>query len=183
MPSVQQGTAVIRTGFRACCPCAPPLSLAFTNSSSPTLGGMLAFLPSIKTAVPQQQRDCQQNQQAWGGTGDIHIGLYDHLDKEQRKLETRDRIRMATTLTTEWFLGNAFGNGPSPAGSTVVDMGSGFGSTARVAAKEYGCNVRGVSLPVSSHRGGGGGGCVGDVGVGSWGGCSWVQARMRTDVA
>lgn len=59
-------------------------------------------------------------------------------------LDARERIRRATTLSTEILLGKAFrsaGSEPLPSGFTVMDMGSAHGSTARAAAKEYGCNV------------------------------------------
>ncbi|CAM9795112.1 unnamed protein product [Scytosiphon promiscuus] len=87
--------------------------------------------------------------QAWGE--DIHIGRYDLLNKDElENLDARERIRRATTLSTNILLGKAFpsaGSEPLPSGYTVMDMGSAHGSTARAAAKEYGCNV--VCIDVS----------------------------------
>ena len=78
--------------------------------------------------------------QAWGG--DIHLGRYDLLDKDDLQLGVRDRIKKATKIATGILLGKAFpADGPSSAGSTIADFGSAFGTTARVAAREYGCNV------------------------------------------
>jgi len=71
------------------------------------------------------------------------MGLYDHLDTDQLELGTRDRMKLATMMSTDMLLRKAFANRPSPVGSTVVDMGSGFGSTARAAVRQYDCNVSG----------------------------------------
>lgn len=80
---------------------------------------------------------------AWGE--DIHIGRYDLLTKDELdNMDARQRIRRATTISTEILLGKAFpfaNSEPLPSGFTVMDMGSAHGSTARAAAKEYGCNV------------------------------------------
>eukprot|EP00752_Nemacystus_decipiens_P001274 g1270.t1 len=85
--------------------------------------------------------------QAWGGAGDIHVGRYDLLDEDERKLEVRERMKLATKLSTGMLLGKAFPkDGPSPVGSTIADFGAGFGSTARAAAREYGCNVECVEI-------------------------------------
>ncbi|CAN0361205.1 unnamed protein product, partial [Ectocarpus sp. 12 AP-2014] len=78
--------------------------------------------------------------QAWGE--DIHIGRYDLLSTDELKMGPRERIKRATALSTRGLLGKVFP--PSPGGETtmtVMDMGSAHGSTARMAAKEHGCNV------------------------------------------
>ncbi|CAM9145359.1 unnamed protein product, partial [Ectocarpus sp. 4 AP-2014] len=78
--------------------------------------------------------------QAWGE--DIHIGRYDLLSTDELKMGPRERIKRATALSTRGLLGKVFP--PLPGGETtmtVMDMGSAHGSTARMAAKEHGCNV------------------------------------------
>ncbi|MVO90381.1 methyltransferase domain-containing protein [Streptomyces sp. p1417] len=78
---------------------------------------------------------------AWGGE-DIHVGVY---------TDPREAIPVATGRTVERLagkLGDALG-----AGSTVLDMGSGYGGAARRLAGQYGCHV--VALNISelqNHR-------------------------------
>lgn len=79
--------------------------------------------------------------QVWGGEH-IHVGLYSELEEDDSKLETVERISKASTLVTKSLLSYCFPvDGPAPASCTAVDMGSGYGGTARVAAREYGCRV------------------------------------------
>lgn len=89
--------------------------------------------------------------QAWGG--DIHVGRYDLLGEDELKLGVRAWIKRATKLSTGILLGKAFpADRPSPAGSTIAEMGSAFGTTSRTAAREYGCNVSGIYIDRSmSH--------------------------------
>lgn len=51
----------------------------------------------------------------------------------------------ASFLGTQELMSLCFpsGGGLAPDECTLMDMGAGFGGTARVAAKEYGCKVRG----------------------------------------
>lgn len=70
------------------------------------------------------------------------MGLYSELEEDDSKLETVERISKASTLVTKSLLSYCFPvDGPAPASCTAVDMGSGYGGTARVAAREYGCRV------------------------------------------
>lgn len=84
-------------------------------------------------------------QQAMGE--DLHVGRYDLLTPDELNMELKERMKRATALSTRALLDKVFppSDGPSPGGddtaTTIMDMGSGHGSTARTAAKEYGCNV------------------------------------------
>ncbi|CAM9665166.1 unnamed protein product, partial [Ectocarpus sp. 12 AP-2014] len=90
--------------------------------------------------------------QVWGGEH-IHVGLYNKLEGEDAELEGVDRITKASSLGTEELLSRCFpagattttttsGEGTLPAsGCTMVDMGSGYGGTARVAARTLGCKA------------------------------------------
>ncbi len=69
----------------------------------------------------------------WGGE-DIHIGLYD----------TTDDIRTASRLTVERMAKSAE---PIDANTRILDIGAGYGGSARYLAKTYGCNV--VCLNIS----------------------------------
>ncbi len=69
----------------------------------------------------------------WGGE-DIHIGLYD----------TTDDIRTASRLTVERMAKAAE---PIDAKTKVLDIGAGYGGSARFLAKTYGCRV--VCLNIS----------------------------------
>lgn len=46
-------------------------------------------------------------------------------------------VPLARAMLTKAFPSS----GPSSNGSTIMDMGSAHGGTARIAAKEFGCNV------------------------------------------
>ncbi|CAN0172371.1 unnamed protein product, partial [Ectocarpus sp. 13 AM-2016] len=88
----------------------------------------------------------------WGGEH-IHVGLYSKLNAEEAKLPVLDRIKKASILNAEELLARCFpasgngtdgtnGNGASPTSkSTMVDMGSGYGGSARLAAKTLGCKA------------------------------------------
>lgn len=69
----------------------------------------------------------------WGGE-DIHVGLYE---------TTRD-IRQASHLTVERMRGLA---APVTEDTKVLDIGAGYGGSARVLAREHGCEV--VALNIS----------------------------------
>jgi sarcosine/dimethylglycine N-methyltransferase len=64
----------------------------------------------------------------WGGE-DIHIGLYESEDEPIRDASRRTVERMASTLTN------------LNADSQVIDLGAGYGGSARFLAKSVGCNV------------------------------------------
>ena len=53
------------------------------------------------------------------------------------------RVTKASSLSTQELLSRCFpsGDGPAPDKCTLMDMGAGYGGTARVAAKEFGCKV------------------------------------------
>jgi cyclopropane fatty-acyl-phospholipid synthase-like methyltransferase len=67
-------------------------------------------------------------QTVWGGE-DIHIGLYQHDDEPIRDASRRTVERMASKLTK------------LNADSRVIDIGAGYGGSARHLAREYGCQV------------------------------------------
>ena len=72
------------------------------------------------------------------------MGLYNKLRGDDAELEGVSKIMKASSLCTEELLARCFptGEGPPPDKSTLMDLGSGCGGTARVAAKEFGCTVR-----------------------------------------
>ncbi|CAN0442383.1 unnamed protein product, partial [Laminaria digitata] len=80
--------------------------------------------------------------QVWGGEH-IHVGLYTKLRGDDAELEGVPRITKASSLCTHELLSRCFpsGKGPAPDKCTLMDLGSGYGGTARVAAKELGCKV------------------------------------------
>ena len=71
------------------------------------------------------------------------MGIHTMLKGEDAKLEGVPRISKASSISTTELLNRFFPSdcGFDPSKSTVMDMGSGFGGTARVAAKELGCKV------------------------------------------
>lgn len=76
------------------------------------------------------------------------MGLYSMLEGDDAKLEGVAKISQATSLSTKELLSRFFptDSGFLPDKCTVMDMGSGFGGIGRMAAKELGCKVMGVSL-------------------------------------
>nr|WP_017592179.1 methyltransferase domain-containing protein [Nocardiopsis potens] len=68
----------------------------------------------------------------WGGT-DIHIGLYDSADGDIAEASRRTVERMAAKP----------GIGPD---TRVIDIGSGYGGSARYLARTYGCRVTCLNL-------------------------------------
>ena len=75
----------------------------------------------------------------------IHVGLYTKFEGEDTKLKGVDRINRANCINTAEVLSVCFpagGDGPAPSKCVLMDMGAGLGGTARVAAKDYGCDVR-----------------------------------------
>lgn len=72
------------------------------------------------------------------------MGLHTMLEGDDAKLEGVPRIAKASSVTTQELLSRFFpsDSGFVPDKCTIMDMGAGFGGTARVAAKELGCKVR-----------------------------------------
>ncbi|CAN0358888.1 unnamed protein product [Ectocarpus sp. 6 AP-2014] len=93
--------------------------------------------------------------EVWGGEH-IHVGLHSKLEGEHAELEGVERIKKASSLSTEEILSRCFpsgtnGNGAPPSAEcTMVDLGCGYGGTARVAAKKLGCKV--VCINVSKRE-------------------------------
>ncbi len=69
----------------------------------------------------------------WGGE-DIHVGLYDHVEEP---------IFDASRRTVEQMAARLNGLGPD---SRVIDVGAGYGGSARYLAREYGCEVVALNL-------------------------------------
>jgi sarcosine/dimethylglycine N-methyltransferase len=69
----------------------------------------------------------------WGGE-DIHIGIYESDD---------EAIANASRRTVERMAGMLAGLGPE---SRVLDMGSGYGGSARYLARHFGCQVTALNL-------------------------------------
>lgn len=83
------------------------------------------------------------SRKVWGGEH-IHVGLYTTLEGDDAKLEGVPRITRASSVTTDELLSRCFPEGegaPPPSECTLMDMGSGYGGTARVAARKLGCKV------------------------------------------
>ena len=80
--------------------------------------------------------------QVWGGEH-IHVGLYTMLEGKDAELVGVPKITKASSICTRELLARCFpsGNGPAPDTCTLLDLGSGYGGTARAAAKEFGCKV------------------------------------------
>ena len=75
----------------------------------------------------------------WGGE-DIHVGIYLTPDEPIRDASHRTVERMLDALTLN-------------AESRVLDIGSGYGGSARVIARRYGCRVTALNLsPVQNAR-------------------------------
>ncbi|WP_449657211.1 glycine/sarcosine N-methyltransferase [Streptomyces hazeniae] len=77
----------------------------------------------------------------WGGE-DIHIGLYEHPDEPIADASRRTVARMAARLGPA---GEEAGTGLGES-TVVLDLGSGFGGSARHLATEFGCRVLALNL-------------------------------------
>tara|TARA_A100001388_G_scaffold158884_1_gene118486 strand:+ start:1596 stop:2435 length:840 start_codon:yes stop_codon:yes gene_type:complete len=75
----------------------------------------------------------------WGGE-DIHIGLYETPDEEIAAASRRTVIKMAMAL------------GELGADLKVLDLGSGYGGSARYLAGEFGCRVDCLNLSQTQNR-------------------------------
>lgn len=80
--------------------------------------------------------------QVYGGEF-LHVGLYSMLEGDDANLQGVPRISKACSISTRELLSRFFPSDSDfvPEKCTVMDMGAGFGGTARVAAKEFGCKV------------------------------------------
>ncbi|MFI1796943.1 SAM-dependent methyltransferase [Streptomyces sp. NPDC020379] len=78
--------------------------------------------------------------QAWGGEN-IHVGIYDNAHEAVAVAARRTVERMAAK--TAGALGS---------GSTVLDMGSGYGGAARQLAETYGCRVTALNISEVQNR-------------------------------
>ena len=81
------------------------------------------------------------------------MGIHSMFEGEDAKLEGVSRISKASSISTTELLKRFFPSdcGFDPSKSTVLDMGAGFGGTARVAAKELGCKVLRAFIPPVRH--------------------------------
>ncbi|MEX0680729.1 MAG: methyltransferase domain-containing protein [Balneolales bacterium] len=70
----------------------------------------------------------------WGGE-DIHVGLYESVNESISDASRRNQERMLAHLN----------NKPGP-GDRVIDLGSGYGGSARFMAERYGCKVVALNL-------------------------------------
>ncbi|MEV8480108.1 methyltransferase domain-containing protein [Streptomyces sp. NPDC051173] len=78
--------------------------------------------------------------QAWGGEN-IHVGIYD---------DAHEAVAVAARRTVERMAAKAAGAlGP---GSTVLDLGSGYGGAARQLAETYGCRVTALNISEVQNR-------------------------------
>lgn len=76
------------------------------------------------------------------------MGLYSMLEGDDANLQGVPRISKACSISTRELLSRFFPSDSDfvPEKCTVMDMGAGFGGTARVAAKEFGCKVPGTPI-------------------------------------
>eukprot|EP00752_Nemacystus_decipiens_P001516 g1487.t1 len=131
--------------------------------------GFLVFKKPAKTPEPSDNADTKAiaataqeyynsdnafnfYRKVWGGEH-IHVGLYTFLEGDDAKLEGVARITRASSITTDELLARCFPKGEGatpPSECTLMDMGSGYGGTARVAAKKLGCKV--VCINVASRE-------------------------------
>lgn len=75
----------------------------------------------------------------WGGE-DIHVGIYESADES---------IRDASHRTVQTMLASLQGLTPQ---TRVLDIGSGYGGSARVIAREVGCPVTALNLSTVQNR-------------------------------
>jgi len=101
-----------------------------------------AYSPVVKTAQEYYNSDDADNFyfHVWGGE-DIHIGLYDGLKDDIAAASQRTVAAMATqclaTLTPQ---------------KKIIDIGSGYGGSARWLAKEFGCQVYCLNLSEAQNE-------------------------------
>ncbi|MFP4475263.1 MAG: SAM-dependent methyltransferase [Desulfatibacillaceae bacterium] len=97
--------------------------------------------PDYETTAEKSAREYYNSEDAdnfyyiiWGGE-DLHLGIYDTPDESIFDASRRTVQRMAETLDK-----------PLDANTQVVDLGAGFGGSARYLAKTYGCKVTCVNI-------------------------------------
>ena len=97
--------------------------------------GMLGYSEVVQTARGYYNSDDAEAfySTIWGGE-DIHIGMYHREGDSIAEASRRTTARLARTLEP---LGDR---------ARVLDMGSGYGGTARYLAGKYGCRVTGLNL-------------------------------------
>ena len=81
-------------------------------------------------------------EKVWGGE-DIHIGLYDSPAVPGPEDDAKQTIGAAGRNTVETMAERL---GTLGAGSRVVDLGSGYGGSARYVARRFGCQVTCINL-------------------------------------
>eukprot|EP01025_Chloroclados_australasicus_P055993 TRINITY_DN6876_c1_g2_i3.p3 TRINITY_DN6876_c1_g2~~TRINITY_DN6876_c1_g2_i3.p3 ORF type:complete len:127 (-),score=14.97 TRINITY_DN6876_c1_g2_i3:32-412(-) len=84
----------------------------------------------------------------WGGEF-INVAVYDNVDKKELKSPTPQTINNASLETSKCFI-EALPNSEHIRGGQVVDMGAGYGGTARWIAQTYDCNVHCVEISEKS---------------------------------
>lgn len=90
----------------------------------------------VKTAQEYYNSDDADNfyYHVWGGE-DIHVGLYESQDEDITTASQRTVATMAAQCASRF----------TPQ-TTVIDVGSGYGGSARWLAKKYGCHVMCLNL-------------------------------------
>lgn len=104
---------------------------------------MTKYSEAVKTAQAYYNSEDAENfySRLWGGE-DIHIGLYQSEDEPIIDASHRTVKRMAAQL------------GDKLKGAKVIDIGGGYGGSARYLAREYGCEVVSLNLSeVQNERG------------------------------
>jgi sarcosine/dimethylglycine N-methyltransferase len=94
-----------------------------------------AYSEAVETARSHYNSEDADNFyfHVWGGEN-IHVGLYEEADEAIASASRRTVERMAEKL------------GGLGADSTLIDLGAGYGSSARYLAKRFGCRVTALNL-------------------------------------
>ncbi|CAM9828850.1 unnamed protein product [Discosporangium mesarthrocarpum] len=103
--------------------------------------------------IAQQHYDSHNSynfyKQVWGGDH-IHIGLYSKLKGAEIELKGVERIKRASALSTETLLSHCFSKERQYVQDggmiEMMDLGSGYGGTARMAALAHGCHVTCINV-------------------------------------
>jgi sarcosine/dimethylglycine N-methyltransferase len=103
-------------------------------------------MTQVAAAVVETTRDYYNSDdadhfyfQVWGGE-DIHVGMYDKVGDPIREASQRTVRRMIELL-----------DGLSSA-ARVLDIGSGYGGSARVLARQFGCHVTALNLATVQNQ-------------------------------
>ncbi len=99
------------------------------------------YSPAVKTAQEYYNSSDAENfySSLWGGE-DIHIGLYQSVDEPVLDASHRTVEHMAAQI------------GPSLRGAEVLDIGGGYGGSARYIAREYHAKVVSLNLSEVQNR-------------------------------